>query len=130
MIILPKYLGLCGERKVCRIERWILDARAIIMCDPTNNESINHVQKWSRDFKRLVGNNVPIVSLIKVSYYRKGLKIIDLLTFHVKIMRMLIRQIRKARRNVFGTRGRRVKKCVLAGRNTKECNVEKVLTYF
>ncbi len=46
---------------------WMQAQGAIIMCDPTNIESINHVQKWSRDFKRLVGNNVPIVYVINKS---------------------------------------------------------------
>ncbi len=34
------------------------------MCDPTN---FNNVEKWVRDFKRMVGDNVPIVCIINKS---------------------------------------------------------------
>ena len=34
------------------------------MCDPSNLES---VEKWARDFKRIVGNDIPIVYVINKS---------------------------------------------------------------
>ena len=40
---------------------------AIVMCDPSNLESIKHVEKWSNDFKRVVGDDIPIVYVINKS---------------------------------------------------------------
>ena len=46
---------------------WLQAQGAIVMCDPTNLESINNVEKWKNDFKRLVGNDIPIVYVINKS---------------------------------------------------------------
>ncbi len=46
---------------------WIQAQGAIVMCDSSNLESIQHVEKWANDFKRIVGNNVPIVYVINKS---------------------------------------------------------------
>jgi GTP-binding nuclear protein Ran len=40
---------------------------AIIMCDPTNLESVQHVEKWAKEFKRIVGEDIPIVYVINKS---------------------------------------------------------------
>lgn len=37
---------------------------AIVMCDPSNLESVLHVEKWANEFKRVVGEDVPIVYVI------------------------------------------------------------------
>ena len=42
---------------------------AIIMCDPSICESIKHVEKWSKNFKRVVGNDIPIVYVINKSEF-------------------------------------------------------------
>ena len=40
---------------------------AIVMCDPTHLKSIDNVAKWAHEFKRMVGENVPIVYVMNKS---------------------------------------------------------------
>ena len=37
------------------------------MCDPLNLESINNVKTWTKEFKRMMGNDIPIVYVINKS---------------------------------------------------------------
>lgn len=46
---------------------WVQAKGAIVMCDPTNLESIAHVEGWVKNVRRMVGNNVPIVLVINKS---------------------------------------------------------------
>lgn len=46
---------------------WIQAQGAIVMCDPTNLKSIQNVETWSKEFKRIVGDDVPIVYVINKS---------------------------------------------------------------
>ena len=46
---------------------WVEAQGAIVMCDPTNIKSIQNVEKWTKEFKRKVGDNVPIVYVINKS---------------------------------------------------------------
>jgi len=40
---------------------------AIVMCDPTNVESIENVEKWAKEFKEVVGENASIVYVVNKS---------------------------------------------------------------
>lgn len=46
---------------------WLQAQGAIIMCDPSNLESVQHVEKWAKEFKRMAGEDVPIVYVINKS---------------------------------------------------------------
>jgi len=46
---------------------WVGAQGAIVMCDPTNINSIKNVDFWARKFKMMMGEDIPIVYVINKS---------------------------------------------------------------